>query len=335
MVKRLSAWTLAVTVVVVTAAAAFAAMGCATSASPPDASHAPPNAPSAPGGAGGAGPPGSGPSPPAEPGTSATRERLAEVDSWAFAIGDGALDGPPAALADRLGVFGLVVVDGEDATAEQVAVVRARGTIVLGYLSVGTIEPWRSWYGRLKPFVLDPWDEWGEYYADVADPAYRGEVHRIASAVLDKGFDGLFLDNVDMVDSHPDQSEGMRVLVSDLSRQVRGGGGVLFAQNGDDFALSMAALLDGWNREDVTFGYDFDTQSYVRIPAREHEAALASITSMRDAGVFVMTTDYVRTAGSADEVEALGAARGVGALPYVGDIHLTRVPPAPFSRPDA
>ncbi len=274
-------------------------------------------------------------------------ERLAEVDSWAFAIGDGALDGTPAAVAERLGVFDLVVVDGEEVTAEQVAAVRARGTVVLAYLSVGTIEPWRSWYGRLEPFALERWDAWGEYYADIGEPGYRAEIGRIVAALLDKGFDGLFLDNVDMVESHPDQTEGMRLLVSDLSHVVRVGGGsrgdseigdgvpagLLFAQNGDDFALALAGLLDGWNMEDVTFGYDFDTDSYVRTPALEHEAALATIASMRAADVFVTTTDYVGTAGSADEVEALGAARRAGALPYVSDIELTRIPVTPFVSP--
>lgn len=252
------------------------------------------------------------------------------MDSWAFAIGDGALDGSPEAVADRLGVFGLVVVDGEEATAGQVAALRARGTLVLGYLSVGTVEPWRSWYGSLRPFALERWDEWDEYYADVGDPAYRAAVVRIAGTIMGKGLDGLFIDNVDMVGSHPEQAEGMRRLVSALSRLAREGGGVLFAQNGDDFCLTAASLLDGWNREDVTFAYDFDTGSYVRTAVAEHAAALAAVASMRAAGLFVTTTDYVATAGSPEETEALEAARGVGALPYVADIELARLPATPF-----
>lgn len=322
-------------VVVLVLAATMVAAGCApsrnqplsTAPGPPPVQTVPSVSASVPG---------------SSPVTPPARERLAEVDSWAFTIGDGALDGAPAAVATRLGVFDLVVVDGEEATAEQVAVLRARGTVVLAYLSVGTIEPWRSWYGRLEPFALERWDAWGEYYADVAAPGYRAEIGRIAAALMDKGFDGLFLDNVDMVESHPDQVEGMRLLVSDLSRVVRVGGGggaggdgvpagLLFAQNGDGFALTVAGLLDGWNREDVTFGYDFDTDSYVRTPAPEHEAALAAIAAMRAAGVLVTTTDYVGTAGSVDEAEALGAARLAGALPYVGNIDLSRIPPAPFA----
>jgi len=259
-------------------------------------------------------------------------ENLTDVESWAFAIGDGALNGSAHAVRARLSIFDLVVIDGEEATQDQIAALRDGGTVVLGYLSVGTIEPWRSWYPTLEPFALDRWGDWGEYYADVNDSEYRTAILRIADALTDKGFDGLFLDNVDMVESHRSQEEGMRTLVSDLSDQVRSSGGLLFAQNGEDFALTLAPLLDGWNREDVTFGYDFDREQYVRVPDQDHEEALAALRSMRAAGLLITTTDYVGAGEWADQREAVRVAAGVGALPYVSDVELQRVPESPFGR---
>jgi len=260
-------------------------------------------------------------------------EELADVGSWAFAIGDGALEGPPEDVAARLGIFDLVVIDGEEATVQQIAALADGGTLVLAYLSVGTVEPWRSWYATLKPFALDQWGDWDEYYADVNEPGYRSGIRLIADSMMDKGFDGLFLDNVDMVESHRSRTEGMRVLVSNLSGLAKRRGALLFAQNGDDFALMLAPLLDGWNREEVTFGYDFDTASYVRVPGDEREAALAALESMQQAGVLVTSTDYVNTPGSADERDALRVAADIGALPYVSDVELERIPRTPFTRP--
>ena len=43
--------------------------------------------------------------------------RLADTESWAFAIGGGMLGGDREAVGDRLGPFDLVVVDGELARA--------------------------------------------------------------------------------------------------------------------------------------------------------------------------------------------------------------------------
>lgn len=264
--------------------------------------------------------------PDAAPPQTPARARLDAVESWAFAIGDGALEGGPETVAERLGGFDLVVIDGEEASAEQVAAIRGRGTIVLAYLSVGTIEPWRSWYAKLEPYALENWEDWDEFYADVAAPGYRSSVEGIAAEMLDKGFDGLFADNVDMVEGHPDAEPGMTALVTALSSLTRGRRGLLFAQNGDEYERGLAPLLDGWNREDVTFRYDFDTESYVRTPATDHEAALAALASMKDAGLFVTTTDYLQLPGGPQQAEAERAARSAGALPFVSDIELGRLP---------
>ncbi len=100
-------------------------------------------------------------------------------------------------------------------TAGEVAALRARGATVLAYLSVGTIEKWRSWYPNLKPYRLAAWRDWkDEWFADVSSAKLRATLtDKIAPAILDKGFDGLFLDNVDMIEtrSHRAQRPGMRV----------------------------------------------------------------------------------------------------------------------------
>lgn len=255
------------------------------------------------------------------------RERLHDAETWTFAIGDGTLDDSAEAVAERLGGSDLVVIDGESASPEQVAAVRETGAVVVGYLSVGTIEPWRGWYGEVAQHTLEYWPEWDEYYADVSAEEYRATVaDEIAPALLGKGFDGLFLDNVDMVESHPEQAGGMRALIEALSALVREDGGVLLAQNGFDVMerLGLWDEIDGWNREDVTWTYDFDAGEYVRVESAEQAVALDELRRARERGVVTLATDYTAP-GDADAVaEAAAAARSVGALPFAGDIGLTR-----------
>src|SRR5690242_14505305 len=144
----------------------------------------------------------------AAPAAAAPRDpRLADVHSWAFAIGTGDLDGD---VATRYAPFDLVVVDGEEVTAGQVAALHARGKVVLGYLSVGTIEKGRFWFARAKRYRLELWDDWGEWYADTSKRGYRSLITRtVAPRLRAKKLDGLFLDNVDMVETHPRQRAGM------------------------------------------------------------------------------------------------------------------------------
>lgn len=261
--------------------------------------------------------------------------------SFAFAIGSGNLAGGPEQVASRLGGFGLVVVDGEEASAAEVEALRARGTLVLGYLSVGTIERWRSWFAQVKRYRLGKWADWkDEWYADVSRAGLRREIEEsIAPAILGKGFDGLFLDNVDMIETpnHRGQRSGMQALVNGLAGLTHDEGRLLFAQNGawGLQKLGLADAIDGWNREDVTWTYDFDRHRYVHNPPREVKAALAELRDFAARGLIVSATDYTRAGDEAARRESVANACSAGALPYVGDINLTasRLPDPPLRCP--
>ena len=266
------------------------------------------------------------------PGNAAPREpRLRAVESWALAIGEGALDGD---VAQRLGRFDLVVVDGEEVTSAQVRALRARGAIVLGYLTIGTIEPWRSWYPLARPYRLERWRNWDEWYADTARAGFRRLIVRqVAPALLRKGLDGLFLDNVDMIETHRPQGPGMRSLVRALSALVHGRAGLLFAQNGDAVIGPFLPHLDGWNREDVSWTWSFSRRRYVRVPAAGRRAAQAALRRVARAGLLVTATDYVGEDDAAASRESVANACAAGALPFVSDIGLRRLPRRPLRCP--
>ena len=267
----------------------------------------------------------------------------ASAESFAFGIGNGMLDGSPAKVADRLGAYDLVVVDGEEASAGEVTALRGEGATVLAYLSVGTIEKWRGWFDDIKQYRLAAWQDWkDEWFADVSKAGLRNALaDEIAPNILDKGFNGLFLDNVDMIEpnKHKKQREGMRELVARLGELVHEDEGVLFAQNGywgfKKFGILDDGHLDGWNREDVTWTYDFDKRKYVRNSSRDREEALDDLAKMRDLGLVTTATNYTkRSTGSAVD-ESIDDACGVGALPFIGDIGLTakRLPDSPYVCP--
>jgi endo-alpha-1,4-polygalactosaminidase (GH114 family) len=271
------------------------------------------------------------------PAGEARAERGTAHESFAFAIGNGTVGGSAQAVAARLGRFDLVVVDGEDAKAQAVEAIQAEDTDVIAYLSVGTIEKWRKWYDQIKRYRLSAWQDWrDEWYADTSRAGLRRKLVAIAEdEILVKGFDGLFLDNVDMVEvkRHKPQREGMGKLVADLDELV--GGRMLFAQNGAPGVLEgypqdgvdpLIDHLDGWNREDVTYTYDFDTGDYERTRTADRNAALEELQEIGGEGLITTATDYTGLQGGfgEQECEAVTNALGVGALPYLADIGLTK-----------
>jgi uncharacterized protein (TIGR01370 family) len=261
--------------------------------------------------------------------------RLVDVESWAFAIGNHTLDGNAATVGARYAPFDLVVVDGEEARADEIAAMRAGGSVVLGYLSVGTVESWRSWYGRAKRYRLEAWKDWkDEWFANVNRPGLRRLLaRRIAPALLDKGFDGLFLDNTDMIESHRSRTPGMRKLVGALGALSDLRGTLLFAQNGAGVIGPMLANYDGWNREDVSWSYDFDHGRYQAQRPAAVAQAQAELREIAVAGLLVTTTDYVAEGDMPAALESVANGCAAGALPYVSDIGLKRVPAQPFLCP--
>ncbi len=256
--------------------------------------------------------------------------RLAGVQDFAFALGSD--PGDPA-VAAGLAPYDLIVVDGEEATSADVAALKANGAVVLGYLSVGTIEPFRSWYKRLKRYRLpQTFEEFDEPYARVAAAGFRRQIAgRIAPGILAKGTDGLFLDNTDMVEQFKAQKAGMRVLVRRLSALVRGRGGLLFAQNGESSIGPLLPFYDGWNREDVTSTFSFKRGSYVRTTAGQVADAQAALRRISAAGLLVTTADYTAAGDTATEQLAVSNSCAVGAIPFVADIGLRRLPAAPLT----
>lgn len=258
-----------------------------------------------------------------------THPKLANIQSFAFALGSGNLDGD---VTGRFAPFDLVVVDGEEARSSQVRALRGQGTVVLAYLSIGTVEAGRFWYRRAKRYRLkDRFEEFDERYADTSKRGYRRLVARaVAPRILRKGFDGLFLDNTDMIAEHPRQAHGMRLLVKALARIVDRNGRLLFSQNGDDVIGPSLRYYDGWNREDVTWTYNFDRRRYERVPRSDTRAAQATMRRFARRGLLVTTSDYTAAGDKTAEAEAVNNSCTAGGLPFVTNIGITRIPPRPF-----
>jgi uncharacterized protein (TIGR01370 family) len=256
-------------------------------------------------------------------------ERLAGVRSFALALGVDPLN---RAAIEALAPYDLVVVDGGTTTPAQVRALRAQGALVLGYLSVGTLEPYRPWFAAARQggWLLERWADWGEWYADVAAPGLRALLVAEAERELAKGFHGLFLDNTDMVEDHPAQRAGMVTVVAAIRREV-GPSRLLFAQNGDASVGRLVPYLDGWNREDVSSTYDFELGRYRSTSTGERREAVDTLRRMRRKHLFVTSTDYTAAPTGTAVTNAIARSCSVGAVPFVSDIDLARLPGRPLT----
>lgn len=252
---------------------------------------------------------------------------LEDVRRWAPMLGADDLPG--------LDAPGLVVVDGlrdaagdDSAPRARLAAVHDLGALAIAYLSVGTLEDWRPYAGEVPAeWTFGPMPGWeGERYADARAGGWRAIMAREAAGLQAMGFDGVFLDNLDIAEDRPETADAMVELVAGI--QAAASDVLLIAQNG--LAIVDRLPVDAISREDTWWRWD--GERYGPSPTRETIEIVSALRRQRDRGLKVLTLDYAEPGHP--EAEAIVArARAEGFVPAVSVLALDRAPHAPAGAP--
>jgi len=105
------------------------------------------------------------------------------------------------------GGSGLLAIEPEDYSTAEVNALKNAGYTVLAYLSVGSVSDERSYYKALQPYTLRRLDDWEhERYLDVCSKAVQGWAINQGKKILAIGFDGLWIDNLDVYEEYPSEA---------------------------------------------------------------------------------------------------------------------------------
>jgi len=266
---------------------------------------------------------------PASSGLAAPTHRLTErrralhgVRRWAPVFGADVLEDTSG--YDLIAIDGLPDASGDDGAARaRLAAARASGALVLSYLSVGTVEGWRTY----APEVRASWTRgrvsgWpNERYVDARERGWQEIMAGAAATLATAGFDGLYLDNLDVGEEFPQTQPGLVELVAGL--RAIAPDLVLVAQNG--LAVVDRLDVDAIAHEDTWWRWD---DGYRRSPEDETAEILAGLRRQRERGLPVLTLDYTDP-GSPAAAETVARSLGEGFCPAVSVLDLDRLPHAP------
>ncbi len=250
-------------------------------------------------------------------------------------------------------------------TRETVARFKSRpdgqSRIVLGYLSVGEAESyryyWRSHWSLVKPSFLGTENaEWkGNHRVRFWDPAWQailfeprrsvldaviehGSGRNIAylDRIIDAGFDGVYLDRVDVYEDwkteRPTAEADMIALVAAMSAyaKTRRPGFLIVPQNGEELLRHAAyrTTIDAIAKEDLFFGID---HSDADNRAEDVTESLKLLARARADKIPVMVVEYVTAPEK--RVRAEARARERGFLINFATRALNQSPEVPQSRP--
>lgn len=261
----------------------------------------------------------------ARDGSEDLRRLLLESSSWTYQLQDARQEDLARTAYD------VVVIDAFfGGGRQQVEALRRKPLggrrIVLSYLSIGEAEVYRYYWaqcckGRQRPdWVLTENQKWrGNYRVRFWHPDWRaiiyGDANSYLKRIIDAGFDGVYLDRIDVHDevSAPgiDARAEMVGFVRALSAKAKAikPDFLIVAQNAEELLDdgSYIAAIDAIAKEDLLFG--------VAGEGRRNEAGMIRDSTRRlkraaEAGKHVMVVEYLkdpkRIASTRWELQELG-----------------------------
>lgn len=135
---------------------------------------------------------------------------------------------------------GLIVIEPEDYTSSEVARLKKSGAKALAYLSAGSASDERAYYGQLEPYCFkDRLKDWPhERYLDLRYPEVREWMQTQARAFKKMGFDGWWIDNIDMYE-HYRSTEMFSAITSTLTA-IKAVGGYVMINGGIAYMTDLA-----------------------------------------------------------------------------------------------
>lgn len=156
-----------------------------------------------------------------------------------------------------------VILESAYYTKEDVKLIKQQNELVLCYISLGEVNEHASYYNHLKAFVTEKNELWNSYYLNISSLETQNALTVIIERKLEKGFDGLFLDNIDNYSSFGKQHYQKKELVSYLKKIKSIYPTMFFMQNaGLQLVTETHKFINAIAFESVASAYSLKTKTY-------------------------------------------------------------------------
>ena len=200
---------------------------------------------------------------------------------------------PPIA---ELAAHDRVVLDPRLVTDAEVAKLRATGTDVHAYVSIGEIEPSDQFYDSIpQSAVLATNEGWNTSVIDLTSPAWRSLIleKRIAPLAR-RGFNGLFLDTLDSYHLTKDLERQKAALVSLIGEiQTTSPNLKLLLNRGFEVLDALPAKVTGVVAESLYKSFNPSTGEYRDVPAGDRDWLLQRFQESRAYASEIIAIDYL------------------------------------------
>ncbi|MDP5231333.1 MAG: endo alpha-1,4 polygalactosaminidase [Cellulophaga sp.] len=181
-------------------------------------------------------------------------------------------------------VFGydVVILESQLYNTDEIKQFKAQNNTVIGYISLTEIHPTSTLYEKIKNYTFGKNDIWGSYYIDIAKPQAQEIIYQEVDSILQKGFDGLFMDNLDNASQWGVLKDHKCSLVQLVKEIKKRHSSIYLMQNAGLFvAKDLKNTTDSILIESVMTAYNFEKNEYAFREDTSKKNLLQELTTLK------------------------------------------------------
>ena len=199
---------------------------------------------------------------------------------------------------DDMMSYSTVVIDAQYFSSSEIDELKSSGHRVFSYINLGSVEEFRDYYEDWEYLSLGVYENWeDERWVDVSDPSWQTFICDIASDLLSKGVDGLFVDNVDVYYNYPTEEifSGVASILKSFQSMD-----TYVSINGGDFFMTeyatrygnMTDVADAINQETVFSCINWDEDTFGTNTSSETRYFKEYVESASSYGLDIYLLEY-------------------------------------------
>ena len=217
---------------------------------------------------------------------------------------------------DKIKGYNVVLVEPASIDIGGVESLHKTNEKIYAYLNIGSLEEYRPYFNEFKEKTLGLYENWeDEYWMDVSDVAWQKLiVDKLGRDIVDKGFDGFFIDNCDVYYYYPNEEifnglssilYGLRSLNMTKKYKID-----IIINGGDTFVSkcienkTATELFDGVNQECVFTEIDFENKTYKEKDESDREYFKEYLANVKKHRLEVYLIEYGADSDLIKEIES-------------------------------
>ncbi|MEQ8525473.1 endo alpha-1,4 polygalactosaminidase [Gracilimonas sp.] len=178
---------------------------------------------------------------------------------------------------DQLQNYSMVIIEPDFYSKEEMAALRATGTKIIAYITLGEVDTNRWYYPRLAEIgFLGKNENWNSFFVDLEKDETRQIIlTEVLPRIAEKEVDGFFLDTVDAVSPVTERAHLQPYMVQLIEGIRKRYPAKIIIQNAGVFLLEETKDdIDAFLTEALASDYDFEKKEYKIRTAQEYNERL-------------------------------------------------------------